>query len=568
MSSSEKDNCTICTDDINSNEAVSWCTECEVFLCKDCEKHHRKSGISETHKTISTYEYDNLPDFLKTISIQCREHKKKLELYCSVHVCPCCIQCFTDKHQKCQDMKPLSDILKQFKSSASVQLLELDLKDIQEDLKKIKRYLKQRLSVCDIEKTKAMEEILSMRKSIDDYLNRLEKELYADLESKHLDMKTKMKTLRHQIKQQAIQIDQRQTEFFKMKKYANELQMYVGLREIEKSVSEARQYIDDLPTRGHLNEENIEVDISSTIKSIVQEDDQLFGKIRISSRPHTLQLKAGRRDQAQYLASNYPRMEQIKPLFMRTLKIPEKMISLEICACVVLQDGKFGILDFTGKRLLLFSNEGIFMREVRKFERNPWNMCFVKDNTVAVTLGLANRTVLVNIEVNRIIKTIEICHLCNAVASDGKTLVICSDEMATIVNLDNMSQTKLPRNGAGSIALFEGNMYSTNEKEDKIFVKTSTGEHLWSYQHPQIEHPQGITLDKNGFVYVACNRNNIIEVVSPVGKTSRTILSESDGIKCPVGINIDRESGLMIVSTVISDDRDTRSYRTAFVYKI
>ncbi|VDI18268.1 Hypothetical predicted protein [Mytilus galloprovincialis] len=293
-------------------------------------------------------------------------------------------------------MKPLSDILKQFKSSASVQLLELDLKDIQEDFKNIKRYLKQRLSVCDIEKTKAMEEILSMRKSIDDYLNRLEKELYTDLESKHLDMKTKMKNLRHQIKQHAIHIDQRQEEFFKMKQYANELQMYVGLREIEKSVSEARQYIDGLQTRGYLNEENIEVDISSTIKSIVQEDIQLFGKICISSRPYTLQLKAGRRDQAQYLASNYPGMEQIKPLFIRTLKIPENMISLQICACVILPDGKFGILDFTGKRLLLFSNEGIFMREVMKFERNPWNLCFVKDNTVAVALGLAGRTLLVD----------------------------------------------------------------------------------------------------------------------------------------------------------------------------
>ncbi|XP_063426830.1 uncharacterized protein LOC134710405 [Mytilus trossulus] len=565
--SSEKDNCTICIDEINSNEAVSWCTECEVFLCKDCEKHHRKSGISETHKTISTYEYHNLPEFLKKISIQCREHKKKLELYCSVHVCACCVQCFTDKHQQCQDMKTLSDILKQFKSSSLVQLPELDLNDIQEDLKKIKLFLKQRISVCDLEKTKAIEEILSMRKSIDEYLNRLEKELYADLESKHLYMKTKMKTLRHQIKQQALQIDQQQDVFFKMKKYANELQLYVGLREIEKSVSEARQYIDDLPTRGYLNEQNIEVDISSTIKSIL-EDVKIFGKICISARPCTLQLKAGRRDQAQYLAPHYPGMELTKPLFIRPLIIPEKIISSQICACVILPDGKCGILDFTGKRLLLFNNEGIFMRKVLTFERNPWNMCFVKQDTVAVTLGLAGRTILVDIEENRIIKTIKICHPCNAVASDGKILVICSDEMATIVNLDDMSQTKLPRNGAASIALFEGNMYSTNEKEDKVFVKTSEGEYLWSYQHPQIEHPQGITLDNNGFIYIACNRSNSIEVVSPVGKTSRTILSESDGIKCPVGINIDRESGLMIVSTMISDDMNDRSYRTAFVYKI
>ncbi|CAC5362229.1 unnamed protein product [Mytilus coruscus] len=340
-----------------------------------------------------------------------------------------------------------------------------------------------------------MEEILSMRKSIDDYLNRLEKKLYDELESKHLNMKSQMKTLRKQIKQQAVQINQRQDEFSKMKHYANDLQMYVGLRKIEKSASEAREYIDVLPTRGHLNEQNIEVDISSTIKSILQ-DVQLFGKIHISTRASTLQLKAGRRDQAQYLVSSYPGMQQIKSSFIRTLTIPANMISLQVCACVILPDRKFGIL-------LLFSNEGIFMKKVMTFERNPWNVCFVKNNTVAVTLGLADRTILVDVEKNRIIKTIEICHLCNGVASDGKNLVICSKEMTTIVNLDDMFHRTLERTGAASIALFEGNMYSTNEEEDKVFVKTSTGKYLWSYQHPQIDHPQGLTLDKNGFIYIA-----------------------------------------------------------------
>lgn len=63
-------------------------------------------------------------------------------------------------------------------------------------------------------------------------------------------------------------------------------------------------------------------------------------------------------------------------------------------------------------------------------------------------------------------------------------------------------------------------------------------------------------------------KNNSIVVVSPDGQTCKTILSESDGIKSPWGININRETGIMIVSSKIRDDSCNTLYDTAFVYKI
>ncbi|CAG2232743.1 unnamed protein product [Mytilus edulis] len=151
---------------------------------------------------MSTKDYHNLPKFMQEISSQCRDHKKKYELYCSFHACPCCVTCITDKHKNVKKMKPLSDILKQVKSSASVQLFEKDLNDN-------KKYL-------------------------------------DDLDSKQSKLKSKMDTLQQQLKTQANQMSQLQSEFSKMTIYATELQMYVGLREIEKTTSEAAKYLEDL----------------------------------------------------------------------------------------------------------------------------------------------------------------------------------------------------------------------------------------------------------------------------------------------------------------------------------
>ncbi|XP_076100178.1 uncharacterized protein LOC143069433 [Mytilus galloprovincialis] len=563
MASSVQQLCTICHDEGISNSAVTWCTDCEFFFCGDCETPHSKSHLSKHHKTMSAEDYQKLPTFMQEISSQCRDHKKKFELYCSFHACPCCVQCVTDKHQKCQEMKPLSAILQQVKSSASVQLFEKDLMNVRENLDTAIKYMKTRISTINTKRTKAVEEIQYMRKSINDYLNKLEQDILNDLESKHSKLKLNMTSLVQQMEQRASQIDQMQSQFTKMTQYASELQMYIGLREIEKTTAQEAKYIEDLEIGGHFIEKNLKVKISTALQAILQ-DVKSFGDIDINTTASTLKIKAGRKDQAQHLVPNVPGIEQIKPSLLTKLTIRKNM-NLNITACLILPDGKYIILDQKKYQLLLFSNDGIFIRKIVTFTDTSYDACFGRNNTVAVTLGPTNQTALVDIEKNTVIQTIKLSHECFGVASDGKTLVISgSDSKCTTVNLNDMSHTILRgMGGVFHISIFQGNIYGTNYLENKVCCYKITGEPLWTYQHQDIATPRGLTLDKNGFVYIACGNNSIV-VVSPDGKTSKTILSEADGIKYPWAIDINRETGMMIVSSQISDDDKD----TALIYKI
>ncbi|VDI72071.1 Hypothetical predicted protein [Mytilus galloprovincialis] len=390
MASSVNHLCTICHDDGISNSAVTWCTECEVFFCGDCEKPHRKSRLSKNHKTMSAEDYKKLPTFMQEISSQCRDHKKKFELYCSFHACPCCVQCITDKHKKCQDMKPLSDIIQQVKSSASVQLFEKDLTNVRENLDTAIKYLKTRISTINTQKTKAVEDIRNVRKSINDYLDKLEQDILNDLESKHSKLKSNMATLVHQMDQQASQIDQMHSLITKMTQYATALQMYVSLREIEKTTSQTAKYVEDLENGDHFSEKNLEVNILSALQSILQ-DVKSFGDININTIciSSTLRLKTSRKDQAQHLVPKVPVIEQIKPSLLTRLTSTIDM-KLNIWACLILPDGKSITLDRNKKQLLLFSKDGIFIRKLITFTKYPWDACFVRNYTVAVTLRSAN----------------------------------------------------------------------------------------------------------------------------------------------------------------------------------
>ncbi|XP_071165938.1 uncharacterized protein [Mytilus edulis] len=569
MASSVKQLCTICNDDGISNSAVIWCTECEVLFCGDCEKPHSKSRLSKNHKTMTADDYQKLPTFMQEISSQCQDHKKKFELYCSFHACPCCVQCVTDKHKMCQEMKPLSDILQQVKSSASVHLFEKDLKDVKENIDTAILYLKTRITTTDTQNTKAIEKIRYMRKSIDDYLNKLEQDLLNDLESKYSKLKSNMASLMQQMEQRASQISQIHGQFSKTTRYTTELQMFIALREIEKITSQTTKYIEDLESGDHFIEKNLEVNLASALQSFLQ-DVKSFGNININTTTSTLKIKTGRKDQAQHLLPKVPGVEQIKPSLLTRLTISKDIKFLSISACLILPDGKFIILNGNRKQLLLFSNDGIFIRKVVTFTERPYDGCLVMNNTVAVALGQGNQTVLVDVDRSKIIQSIKLTHNCFGVASDGKNLVIRNvGSQCTTVNLSDMSQTIIEGMGAMyCISLFQGNIYGTNDSANKLCCYKVTGELLWTFQHQDIARPLGLTLDKNGFVYIASAGNNSIVVVSPDGKICKTILSDADGIKDPYAIDINRETGFMIVSSLISGEKNETSYETCFVYKV
>lgn len=251
-------------------------------------------------------------------------------------------------------------------------------------------------------------------------MNTLEKEILDDLESYQSKLKSEMNTLLGQLKQQANQTSRMLSEFYKMTKHATELQMYIGLGEIEKKTFKAAKYIDDLKSGAHFVEKNLEVSISPVLKSLLQ-DFKSFGDVHIRTGSSTLQIKSGRKDHVQYLVPNVPEIDQIKPSFLTKLTISHEVRSLTIQSCRILPGGRFLlVVEFFGNRVFLYSHKGIFMREVAKPTGYSHDVCYVRNNTVAVSLGPNKILAMVDVGKNEIIKTIELSERCDSVASDGQ----------------------------------------------------------------------------------------------------------------------------------------------------
>ncbi|CAC5362298.1 unnamed protein product [Mytilus coruscus] len=270
MATSDIQFCNLCKEDDVNNAAITWCTDCETLLCLDCDKHHFRNKSSKQHKTLPSNDYKKLPDFILKNKNRCPDHNQRYELYCPNHSDACCFQCFTEKHHNCKDIKRLPDILKDMKSSASMSRLEKDLSDAKENFESIAYYLKGRLSTILNHKTNKIEEIYLMRKSLNEHFDKLEQKTMEELDVEHTKLETKIKKLINQVEVKRSHVKNNQEDLAKMKSFATDLQMFIGIQEIENMTTEEIGYLQKLTQSGDLDELDMELKISSDITSALQ----------------------------------------------------------------------------------------------------------------------------------------------------------------------------------------------------------------------------------------------------------------------------------------------------------
>ena len=565
MASSGNHLCTLCQEDDDvDNVAVTWCTDCETFLCFDCAKHHDRNKASKEHRTLSIQDYQNLPAFIFETSNRCEDHDKRYELYCRIHECACCVQCIKDIHKDCRDLSPLSDVLGVMKRSARLSHVERDLRDLADYFKEVENYVSERANSIDVEKARCIDEIQHTRRSINDHLDKIEKQFRNDLSSEHTKIKSKLDTLTSRVKNKKKQLDHLNKDCDKMKQFATDLQILVCLKSIEKTTAEETKYLLDLTEKGELNETHLELNIASPLKAIMS-DVRSFGNIAVKRTPSSLQLTVGREAPAQTPVPIETSFEHIKPKLLRILKMPPES-DRNIRDCQILPDGQMLFVDRNNKCLMLFSKDGVYSRDVVKFKTSPWGVCYVKDSMVAVTLYDAKHVSFIDVTTNSIVNSAKVSNRCYGIDCDGEIIVLNLShgnfEAFCIMDLDGniMCRVKNKSELSTCISLFAKNIYTADFKKGTISCHRINGDLLWSSKLGNMYNIRGLSIDRHGFVYAACRESKQVIVISQDGKQSRVILSPDDGIEELFAVHIDRKTSSLLVCN--------RTNGAAFLFQI
>ncbi|CAC5361032.1 unnamed protein product [Mytilus coruscus] len=451
MTSTNSQVCSLCKEDGIKKNAVTWCADCDTFLCINCDKHHTRNRASNQHKTLPSDDYQKLPDFILKKGNKCLDHGQNYELYCPDHSAVCCLQCLTEKHQKCKDLKCLHDILQYIKSSAFMSRLEKDLNDAKENYESIGIHLEDRLSKVMEQKKTEIEKIQCIRKSVNTHLDKLEQNLMNKLDEEHTKLKAKTEKLVDLVKTKSSHIKHLQEDLSNIKNFATELQSFIGLKEIAETTTREIGYLHNLPLSGELDELSFKVNISSGLQSVFQKIT-CFGSVSVSSMPSNLKLKKEVECQAPIYFPTVKTIDEINPVLKRKITLPKKKGQYNITGCQILPNGYLLFVDFSGKQLLQCNNYGIFITEVISFVDNPVSVCSIKDNIAAVTLPNSYQILKIDVVSGEIISQIKRGNKCYDIDSNGETICVVektgSKEYIAILDLSGKELRCIKMNGS------------------------------------------------------------------------------------------------------------------------
>jgi hypothetical protein len=437
------------------------------------------------------------------------------------------------------------------KSSARVSHVERDLTDLADDFKEVEDYASERANSIDVEKERCIDEIQHTRRSINDHLDKIEKQFLAALSSEHTKIKSKLDTLTSRVKNKKKQLDHLNEGFDKMKQFATDLQILVCLKSIGKTTAEETKYLLDLTENGELNETHLELNIASPLKAIMS-DAKSFGNIAVKTTPSSLQLAVGREARAQTSVPRDSSFEHIKPKLLKTLNMPTNS-NRNITDCQILPNGQMLIIDRNNKCLMLFNNDGVYSRDVVKFILTPWGVCYLKENMVAITFYGENQVLFIDVTSNKIVKSVKVSKRCYGIDCDGEIIVpsFLHGDFHAFCTMDLEGNILCPvktLSGRSScIALFAKHIYNADYQQGTLSCYRVNGDLLWSSKQGYMPGIRGLSIDRHGFVYAACSKSKQVMVISQDGKQSRVILSQDDGMDEMFAVNIDRKTSTLLV---------------------
>ncbi|XP_060576981.1 uncharacterized protein LOC132734294 [Ruditapes philippinarum] len=175
--------CQPCKGDGDTVQAEGYCENCNEFICSSCIKAHRKLAGTKNHVIKSK---DEMPTVLSTQSAPCTElcdvHMNEIvKFYCQDHDSVGCGDCMVLEHTSCK-VQLVSDVSCNYDNGDDLVRIKHRIKHLQKNLDSCKQELKSSLITADEIKITILKEIKTFRKEMDNYLDRVEKDLIQEVE--------------------------------------------------------------------------------------------------------------------------------------------------------------------------------------------------------------------------------------------------------------------------------------------------------------------------------------------------------------------------------------------------
>ncbi|XP_052092871.1 uncharacterized protein LOC127729206 [Mytilus californianus] len=535
--------CGPCGYEEKTKNAKIWCTNCEEGFCRECEKSHKSMKVSRDHKMISVEDYRQIEDI--TVNMNCEIHGKKLDLYCKKHDIAICVVCAPSAHKTCSssDVFSIDEASKNVKQSSALSDLEETISKTLDDVKYCINDRETAWKNVDKEEQTIRKTIAETRLSLTKYLDELERKLLLDLKSQHENCKSKYIKIFDQMKQIEKELENMREQTLKMKRFASDLQVFLGTRQLNKTITEKIGSL-KADMKDHTNN-RMEIEIHHVISSLMEEVKQ-FGEIKVFVTKAGLELKDAKIDQAQiHIQGSMQNVCNISLHLKQKFDI--KGSEKTITACTILHDDTVIIADYFGSgKLLEYNNNGKHIRDI-PVSAKPFDITAVDTDRIAVTYPGANYLVIINTKNDSERKKIQCSFNGRGISfQDQKLYVVVYKEGIEVMDLNGKKLNTIVNGislGVFSITTTRERIYYTDNNSRTVHCCSMTGKEIWVFKDQSISSPRCLSVDTNQNVFVVGQHN--LTLIQHDGKDSKVLLTDHDELDKPGAVYYCKEKKIV-----------------------
>ncbi|XP_071146759.1 uncharacterized protein [Mytilus edulis] len=543
--------CDICVNLHVRTSASVWCSECEEAICNECEPRHQIQKATKNHKTIPIADYQELPESITNIKLECEDHNQKLVFYCSIHSEACCTRCVSEKHKDCRELKPLAEVVEGMKSSAVFSELEDRVKDLSQFIELIIQEKLENKSNLGDQRIMIITEVERVRNTINTHLSTLQDDLLNTVGANEQRQLGTIDYLVQKLSKMKANVDEIAHGLEKTKKHASNFQTFLAVDKWTRDIENEEMDVKTLEGDQNMANVQFQININPMLDQFVHNVVE-FGTLEVNKFSPSTKLDLRKDKQGQELSMQTPQyiLSKIKCSKLCSFDIPKGKHKCMITGCAMFEDERIVFADCCAlnSRLVVLSSEGCFIKEI-KFEDRPLDVTIIDSNTVATTLYNKKIISIIDVNSSKTLQTIHVNGNCYGICSKDKNLVICLDgKIIKIVDLSGKVLSKFSQNNCATYcSVMNNKICYAAQAEDVVYCSDLNGNIQWKVSCEKSDFPNGLTHDASGNVFVTCRSGNKVIVIESRGTETKLLLTSKDGPNEPKAIHYNHNNDRLIV---------------------
>ena len=547
--------CGICDIRYISKPSEVWCPQCEEGLCTECIEYHSVVKLSRNHTTIPIEEYQKLPSYELEIKEHCNEHDEKFNLYCKEHECPCCRICNLENHSDCKNVSILEKVIKNVKTSTMFTEIEPLIKEMIENIDKIKQNRETNISAVKEQKRIIEIEIQELRTKINTHLDKLQEDMSKELTEAEKQATEETRELLVSLDEKQEKLIEYQTNIVSIEKYASELQTFLAVKQIQKDVETKDMCLQSLVNSDSLNQTKLSCKIDIGLMTIVS-NIQKFGEVVVESKSCEMTFPRKKDKQAQMMVADLSPPMSVENIQLK-LKLKLYKKGRNVKGCSFLPEGKMVFSCYSTNTVRIFTKDGVELFQMckEKTGSDTYDTVYMKENnSVAVSSGGGSNRCITIIDVvsQEVMTTISMDTNIYGMAVRGRTIYYCTGNKGLkMINLSDKSVSDIIQNNMSNVyyvATLRNKLYYANGDTHTMTCCDLHGTTQWEFKDTRVlQYPYSISVDNDGNAYVVGYDSNNVVVISHDGQRHRQLLSAKDGLRKPRVLEYDRSTNRLLV---------------------